>query len=493
MVQGEWMMYLIGIDLGTTGCKSIVFSFRGEILGQSYIEYGLVKTAAYQLEQDANLWWRLVKEVVTGSIRAAGVRADQIQAMGISSQGIAFVPVDAAGTTLAPAISWLDTRAQLQADRIRELFNESEVFATTGKRVNACYTLPKLMWYRENLPRIYQNTAQFLMGQDFLFFKFTGKTVTDYSMASGTMAFNLHTHEWDRELLQACGIEPHKLPQVKCMGKYTAAIQPQVAAELGLSPAVRIVLGAQDQKCAAIGAGIADGVATVSLGTATAISSVCRKPIIDRDGRIPCFCLEEDRWILESVVGTSGISWKWLKNTLFETMTYTEMDKLATDSNPGADGLFFYPHLEGATSPFWRNDLKGFLYGLTLSTGRADLSRAFLEGIAFQIRINLEIHERLNRQIREIRVYGGGSNSEFWCQLIANLTGKTVSVLYTSEIANLGAAVLAGIGTGVYPNCEAALSGIELIKRRFTPDQAATGRYQELYPAYRAIQEKLLL
>jgi len=485
-------MYFIGIDLGTTGCKSMVFDYDGRILSQSYLEYGIIKDRDAHIEQNAGLWWELVKKSVSQSIVDSGVSAEGIKALSISSQGISFVPVDASGNTLHNAISWLDTRSGKQTARILEIFGENEIFYRTGKRISPNYTLPKIVWLKEKLPEVYQETYKFLMALDYINFKLTGKAITDYSMASGTMAFNISTKKWDEEIIRACGLDAGKLPAVNCAGSLVGEVEPSVAAQMGLPTGVKVVLGAQDQKSAAIGAGIRQGIATVSLGTATAVSSIGMKPLFDSEMRVPCFALDDSRWILESVIGTSCISLKWLKTTLFEHMEYPEMDRAAENSIPGANGLFFYPHMEGAATPYWRNDIKGFMYGLSLSTSRGDMVRALLEGIGFQIRINMEVHEEINGDsIHEIRIFGGGSNSEFWCRLIADITGKTVSVLYTSEIANLGAAILAGMGTGVFRDSEEVLSRIQLIKKQFKPEQNTREKYNEIYLKYLEMQSKI--
>ncbi len=487
-------MYFIGIDLGTTGCKSMLFDFSGVILSQSYIEYGIIQTRENYIEQDANLWWKLVKQSVSACVNEAGVPAEKIKALSISSQGISFVPVDASGNTLYNAISWLDSRPEKQTEAIRQVFSDDEIFRITGKRISPSYCLPKMMWVKENLPDIYAKTFKFLMGLDYLTFKLTGKVNTDYSMASGTMAFNITTKKWDENIICKCGLDSQKLPEVRCTGSLIGNIDPAVAQELGLDPGLQVVLGAQDQKCAAIGAGIVEGIATISLGTATAISSIGLAPVFDAAMRIPCFALDEKHWILESVVGTSCITLKWLKNTLFEDLDYFQMDQLAEESDAGANDVFFYPHMKGASTPYWKEDVKGFIYGLSLSTSKQNIVRSLLEGIGFQIKINLEVQEEINgSSIDEIRIFGGGSNSDLWCRLIADITGKTVSKLYTAEIANLGAAVLAGMGTGYYASSKDVLSKMDIIKKQYKPDKTNTEKYNEIFLEYVRIQDKIFV
>lgn len=485
-------MYLMGIDLGTTGCKSMIFDYRGRIISQSYIEYELIKIRNSYIEQDADLWWDMVQKSISQSILLSNISGDKIKALSVSSQGISFVPIDQFGNTLYNAISWLDTRPVEQTEEIRELLSDDEIFNTTGKRVSPVYTLPKLMWMKRNRPDVYHKTYKFLMGMDYITYKLTGKMITDYSMASGSMAFNVSSRKWDEEIIRKCGLDIEKLPEVRCTGSVVGKIRTEVAEKAGIYTDAFVVLGAQDQKCAAIGAGICQRISTVSLGTSTAICSIDFRPVFDEFRRIPCFALDDSHWILESVISTSGISLKWLKNLFCETMDYSAMDELAKTSTVGAGGVFFFPYLEGASSPFWRDDIKGFLYGFTLCTSKEDIVRSLMEGIAFQIRINVELHEEITQdRINEIRVFGGGSKSEFWCELIADVTGKTVGVLCTSEAANLGAAIIAGIGVGVYKNYDDAVANIQPIAKQIKPRKSANLEYDKIFKEFKTIQNKI--
>ena len=289
-------MLLLGLDLGTTGCKSNLFNMDGAIVSESYIEYPLINTLEGYIEQDANIWWILIKKVIHETITKASVNAKDIKALGISTQGISFVPVDIEGNTLYNAISWLDTRSIEETEFIRTTFGDSWIYNKTGKRISAAYTITKMMWLRKNLPDIYDKSYKLLMPLDYLMFKFTGKAVTDHSIASGTMAYDIHKKNWDTEILAACDIDIEKLPEIKNSGYKAGFIKPEIALETGLSCETEIILGAQDQKCAALGAGIDKGICTVSLGTATAITSLFDAPVLDKHMRIPCFTLDESHW-----------------------------------------------------------------------------------------------------------------------------------------------------------------------------------------------------
>ncbi|RCX19980.1 xylulokinase [Anaerobacterium chartisolvens] len=485
-------MYLLGLDLGTTGCKSIIFNPEGGIVSQAYIEYSLIYTPEGYIEQDADLWWRLAKEAIKEAILKSGIAPGEITALSVSSQGIAFVPVDESGNTLGNAISWLDTRAGGETCQIRDIFGEREIFERTGKRLNQAYSLPKMMWLKKNRPDIYKKAWKLLMGLDYLTYKLTGIAVTDHSMASGTMAYSISKGDWDREILRLCGIDINKLPEVRFLGSTVGPVLPDAAREAGLSEKTTVILGAQDQKCAAVGAGINEGICTVSLGTATAITSMRNKPMLDRHMRIPCFTLDEGRWVLEAVLTTSGVGLKWLKNTFFSDKSYREIDEAVESVPPGSGRVFFLPHMEGASSPHWKPTAKGLIYGLGLSTSANEILRSLYEGVAFQIRENIGVLEEMGQDIRELRVFGGGAKSGVWCRIIADVTGKDVSILCTNEAANLGAAVIAGTGSGIYGGFEDLLSRIKIIEKTYKPGKEAAEIYRKAYLEYREIQNKIL-
>lgn len=376
----------IGIDLGTTICKAAAYDESGALQGEYRREYQLITNGGF-IEQDANEWWRMAQEALA---KLGG------KAVAISAQGISFVPVDREGNPLCNAITWLDRRAGEELQLLADRFGEEVIYQKTGKPMSASYTLPKLMWLKKNRPEIYERTYKFLMPLDFLNFKLTGNAVTDYTMASGTMLFNLRDKCWDSELLRFAGISVDKLPEVMCMGT-----------EIGSG----VILGGQDQKLAAIGAGIAKGVCTVSIGTATAITKLDYMP----EDNLPLFVFDDDHIAAEYSVAATGAMIKWLSGIL--GADYAEMDAMAEKA---ASGVKF--------------DLSGDISGLTLATKKGDIVRALYEGICREIKIGIE---KLGGA-EEIRVFGGGSKSEILCRILGD-----VKLCNTAETAALGAAMLA--------------------------------------------------
>jgi xylulokinase len=482
----------MGVDLGTTGCRCMVFGELGEVLAESYFEYDLILGESGHVEQSATVWWGLVKKTISACMAVDGIRADTIHALAISSQGISFVPVDREGSPLRNAISWLDRRAGTEAERMRLELGDGPVFTATGKRIDSCYTLLKWLWMKGHEPDLYAKTSMFLMPLEYIGMMLTGDIVTDHSMASGTMAFEVAGRDWSRSILEWSCIERGKLPDAAAAGTRVGRIRRKVAEEIGLSPDTWLILGAQDQKCAAIGAGIASGTATLSLGTSSALGSSHSRPILDAKRRIPCFCLDGTRWMLESVIGTSGAALKWLKTRVFMDTTFQNMHRMAGSVPPGARGLRFYPHLAGAGSPDWWSDASGSFHGLQLSTGREEMVRAVLEGVAMQVRSNLDVQEEIGGEpIDVLRVFGGGASSEPWCRILADVTGRVVSLPHTHEIAAYGAALLAGVGAGLHGDRVHASqeSGSEFL--RYDPNQKNRRIYDQIYPEYRDLQTRI--
>lgn len=427
----------IGIDLGTTGCKCALYDPKGTCLALFNKEYPLIYSGSF-VEQDADLWWQLVCEGIQSVTSSAGVFS--VSALSISTQGISVVPVDAGGTPLCHAISWLDERAGEEMRAIEKTFGSEKIFSVTGKPAEACYTFPKLVWLRKHDPNLFERADKFLLPLDFLNFRLTGRAVTDYTVAGGTMLYDISAQCWRREFLDYAGLTPDRLAEVSCMGSRVGTILPEVAEKLGINCAP-VVCGGQDQKLAAIGAGIAEGVCTVSFGTATAVTAL--KRTFSPEIPLTQFRLNDDYFVSEGVVSTSGAALRWLAS-VFGGKTYREMDDLAKTSKKGANGVSF--------SPDFTENAK--IEGLTLSSSPGDIVYALYEGVCRDIR------DCLSAETTELVVFGGGSRSDIWCRILAEETQRNVSVCESPETACRGAARLAsgmeipGDAIGrIYPVC----------------------------------------
>lgn len=405
----------IGIDLGTTACKAARFDAQGRVVAKFHKEYGLITRDGF-VEQDAEIWWHLVLE----ALKTVG--APTVRGLSISTQGVALVATDAQGKPLGNAISWLDTRAVQEARRLEEAVGAEYIRKVTGKTCGGSYVLPKLMWLKKR--GLYENARFFLLPMDYLNLRLTGRAVTDYTVAGGTMAYDIENKCYDPMLLQAAGVEEEKLAAVSCMGSPVGTLLPEVARQTGL-PECTVYLGGQDQKLAALGVGIDEETVTVSLGTASAVSRLTRQ----LPKELPCsaFRFDEDHCSLEGVLDTSGGALKWLMG-IIGGESYEEMNRLAQEAG-SAGGLVFDADLTAG----------GSIQGLTLGTTAGHLVYALMEGVS---RALGHLIDKLGG-CEKIVAFGGGARSEIWCRILANTTQKTVCIPQTEETGVLGAARLA--------------------------------------------------
>ena len=441
------MSVVLSIDLGTSGCRSAIFNEKLELLCSHSVEYPLIVCSQTHIEQDARLWWSSVKDTIRSVTGKMPEAAKQIRSIAISSQGISFVPINRDGDVLANAVSWLDSDSVREEQYLSEKYGERELYNRTGKRLSALYTLPKLIRFKKNEPEIYAGTWKLLLPLDYIQYKLCGRCVTDHTMAAGTMYYDIEKREWAEDILCENGIDHDLLPELEYAGKPAEVILPQVADELGLPHDVVIMVGAQDQKCAAYGAGASDSVATASLGTGCCITQLANRFVSDTHMRIPCFSyITPDYWDFEGVINTAAASYMWFKEKFADDMSMREIDELAAASAAPSE-VMFYPYLSGASSPYWGSGT-GTFTGLSLMSDKGSMARAILEGIAFHIRSNLDVMQTLCGEAKELRLFGGGSKSDLWCQIIAHVTDKAVVRLASSQTALAGAAMLAFTGLG---------------------------------------------
>lgn len=436
------MTYVLAVDFGTSGCRSAVYNEKLQMLCVAVEEYPLIVHSETEIEQDANIWWDKAKKTIKKAVADSGIAANEIHSLSISSQGIAFVPIDRAGNTLSNAISWLDTRAEAETEEIEERYGMQQTYQRTGKRISGVYSLPKLVWFKNNCSEIYNAAWKILLPLDYIQFKLTGRCVTDHTMAGGTMFYNVQTQRWDTEILDAYGLDAQKLPEIAWAGTVIDRILPEVAGELGLSEDVLIVNGAQDQKCAALGAGASQEVVAISLGTGSCLAQISSSPRPDGNMRIPFFSyVRQGEWDLEGVINTAGSAYSWFQREIGGNRSFDLLDdEAAAVCLPNS--VLFYPYLSGMSSPHW-GEGTGTFTGLSLLSTAGHMTRAVMEGIAYCIRENLDAMGEVCGRAKEIRLYGGGSKSVLWCQIIANVTNTPVTRLCSSETALAGAAILA--------------------------------------------------
>ena len=477
------MAIYLAIDLGTTGCRSILFDQSLRQLAVAYEEYGLITPKEKWTEQDAELWWELTKKTAKDAIRTAGISGKEIRGISISSQGITIVPVDRELKPLCNALSWLDVRADKQTEQIVSDFGFDEMFVHTGKPVDPCYTLPKMLWLQQERPDVFENAWKFLMPMDYLIAKLTGSCVTDHSMASGTLFYDIKNLCWSKKVLSHYGIPEDKLPELRWSGESAGCVLPCVADELGLSESCRVAVGAQDQKCAALGVGLDENTMTVSLGTAAAIEKRWNEAKTEVNNGVGwCGYVVPGTWVTEGVINTAGTCLRWARDMLFPGESYDTINQEAVAARNRGSSVMFYPYLSGPSCPDFYPESQGCFYGVNLASKRGDFALAVMEGIAFQIRVLLEAMEAYGT-VNTLSLFGGGANSDLWCQIIADATGMRIQIPETTEAAAAGAARLAAMA------CEDPLPALAFAKT-YEPS-ALRNAYEMKYHKFRTIEKRL--
>ncbi len=477
------MAVYLAVDLGTTGLRSVLFDTNGKALAYSYEEYELITPKENYVEQNAELWWKLTLKTAKAAISDAGISAGEIKSISISSQGITVVPVDESIKPLYNAINWLDMRAEDEVCAIERDFGKNKIFEITGKPINEAYTLPKLLWLKNNEPEIYEKAYKFLMPMDFLVARFTGKCVTDCSMASGTLMYDLKNQQWCDEILDFYKIDKNKLPTLSQSGEAAEKVLPGAAKSLGLNPECVVGVGAQDQKCAAFGAGLEDGIMTVSLGTAAAVTKLWNEAKTNINTGVGwCGYINCETFVTEGVINTAGTCLRWVRDMFFKGEDYDTINREAEKALLNKSSLMFHPYMSGSSAPDFYPESTGNFYGVNLATKRGDFALAVMEGVAFQLRRLLEAMDAFDN-VHTLILFGGGAKSDLWCRIIADVTGMKIKVPENAEAAAVGAARLAGLAVGH------SIPPLECDKTYVPGDMKE--EYDKKYKAYRNLEKSL--
>ena len=449
-------------------------------------------TWAEQRPQD---WWHAARQAISGVLSQANASGKEVRGIGLSGQMHGLVILDDANQVIRPSLIWCDQRSQPQVNWINLTAGKEVVLRSTANPVLTGFTLPKLLWVRDNEPRLFERVRHMLLPKDYIRFQLTGEFASDVSDASGTALFDVVQRRWSVELAGKLGVDRSILSRVHESSEVTGVITAEAARETGLEPGTPVVAGAGDQAASAVGNGIvAPGVVSCTIGTSGVVFAHSDRPAYDVAGRVHTFChAVQGAWHVMGVTQGAGLSLQWFRNQFAPGAHYDTLTAEAAQVPPGSQGLFWLPYLMGERTPHLDASARGGWIGLTAKHTRADMIRALLEGVCYSQKDCLDIIEQMGVGLESVRVSGGGARSAFWRQMLADVFGKRVVTLETQEGSAYGAALLALVGTGVYASvpevCKAVIHEVDSVSPRPEAAQvyaASHPVYKSLYPALQA-------
>ena len=498
------MAYILGTDIGTTGTKTMLFSEDGEILAAAYKGYKIIKGSNGFAEQNPEDWWRAVVHTVRECLAGVGPAVkEDIGAIALSTQGGSMVPVGTDGIPLSMAVSWMDTRASEQCRFFSENNEKDYFYLKTGWRLSNSLNLVQIKWLKDNKANIYNEAFKFISTIEYINFKLSGVFAGDLTNAGITQLLDITSGKWDGRLMEMAGVDETRLGVLIRSGEVIGQLGKDAARELGLNPGVRVVSGGHDQYCAALGsASVNSGDVLLSTGTAWVILGVSDKPVFDTSSYFsPGRHVIEGKWGSLASVPTGGVSLEWFRRNFAvkgedergntQSATFREIDSYAEKSGAGAGGVMFYPHFCGAFCPNWSCGNKGSILGLDLSHDRYHIARAVMEGVVYDVNWILETLLEKGIRIKKLKVLGGAAKSELWTRIIADVTGMQVVLPSSADAACVGAAVLAGIGAGIFTDAAEGCSRLVAVKREINPDRNTSIGYREYYKLYKQRFENL--
>ncbi len=486
-------MYWMGIDVGTGGTRALLVDAHGRVRHTAmHAHQDMRMEKPLWAEQDPGDWWAAAQSAVRAVLKKAHATGDDIRGIGLSGQMHGLTLLDEANRVIRPALIWCDQRSQAQVDGINAIVGVSGMLEATANPVLTGFTLPKLLWVRDNEPANSARVRHVLLPKDYVRFGLTGEYASDVSDASGTALFNVVNRQWALDLATKLGVDSAILPRVYESDQVTGYVTKQAAESTGLKPGTPVVAGAGDQAASAIGNGIVTpGVVSCTLGTSGVVFSYLREPNYDERGRVHTFChAVQDAWHVMGVTQGAGLSLQWFRKELSPGVEYDALMDEAAQSEPNAKGLFWLPYLMGERTPHLDSTIRGGWIGLTASHKRADLIRALIEGVCYSQKDCLDLVEMLGGRVESVRVSGGGARSEFWRRVLASVLNREVVRLETEEGSAYGAALLALAGCerggDVRGVCEEAVNERDIVP----PDTqwrdvylVGHKTYQSLYPA----------
>jgi xylulokinase len=487
--------------VGTSSCKVALFDTSGSVVSQSTKEYQVYYPAPGHVEQNPLEWWEAICHAVREVLQTASVDTSQIVGIGVDGQSWSAIPVDRQGNVLCNTPIWMDTRAEQICERITEEIGFDRIFSVSGNPFEPAYTTPKVIWFKENMPDLYKNTYKFLQSNSYIVYKLTGVMSQDVSQGYGLHFFDMKSKKWDEGLCEDLGISLDKFPEIYPCHQVVGTITSEAASQTGLPVGLPVVAGGLDAACGTLGAGVIHTGETQEQGGQAGGMSIC----VDKAAAHPKLILSchvvPDKWLLQGGTVGGGGALKWFQKQFgpydkviqgdIIKSPFQVMDEEASEVKPGSEGLIFLPYMAGERSPIWDKNAKGVYYGLDYSKTRGHMIRATLEGCAYALQHNIKTAEEAGAHIEELVAMGGAANSRLWTQIKSDITGKVIKVPSSDTATTLGAAILAGVGTGAYKDFEDAVTKTVIVTRTHKPNEQNHLLYQKYYKIYLKLYDQL--
>ena len=499
------MNYLLGIDIGTSGTKTLLInaSKDGEVVASCTKTYPLSTPKPLWAEQAPEDWWQATVASIREVIQESGIDPKQIKGIGLSGQMHGSVFLDKDNSVLRPAILWCDQRTQAECDWIMDTVGRERTIELISNPVLTGFTAGKIIWLSNNEPELYKQVKKVLLPKDYIRLRLTGEFATEVSDASGTALFNVTKRDWAYEMLDAIGIPADWMPKAYESPEVSGRVNAEAAKLTGLAEGTPVVGGGGDQAAGAVGNGVVEeGIISSTVGTSGVVFAFADKPVVDPKLRVHTFChAVPGKWHVMGVMLSAGGSLRWYRDTFADTETavakalgkdpYDLMCKEASKVPAGSEGLIFLPYLTGERTPYPNPHARGVFFGITLRSDRAHFVRAVLEGVAYGLRDSFGILDEMGVPIAQVRASGGGARSDVWRQIQADMTGQDHVTINIDEGPALGVALLAGVGTGIYPSVADACRSVIKVATTTKSNPAVKKTYDGFYPVYQSLYQSL--
>ncbi|MEX0745758.1 MAG: xylulokinase [Phycisphaeraceae bacterium] len=505
------MAYLLGIDIGTSGTKTLLCDHDGHVRATAMVEHDISSPRPGWSEQDPAQWWQATCDATKAVLAKAGMDGGEVSAVGLSGQMHGSVFLGADETPLRPALLWNDQRTGEQCAEIeRKAGGREALIAMVGNPALTGFTAPKILWVRQHEPAVYEKTQHILLPKDYIRYCMTGEYATEVGDASGTLLLDVRQRKWNEKLISLLGIDKALLPACYESHEVSGMLQPGAAGQLGLKAGTPVVGGSGDQPAGAVGNGIVNsGIVSATLGTSGVVFAHADEPTYDPQGRVHSMCAAvEGKWCVFGCMLSAGGSFQWFRNQLGQAEVaaakqrdvdpYELLIAEASKATPGCEGLYFLPYLTGERCPHPDPDARGGWIGLTARHDRPAMIRSLIEGVTYGMADALQIMEGMGVAVDTVRLSGGGAKSPFWRQLQADVYHHRVATINSDEGPAYGVAILAGVGTGVWKNVPEACAAVIRETEALEPDTKRAGcyakwheQYQRLYTALKGEFERM--